>query len=113
MENQIISFNNGLASVKEDFTIDEAKLRNCRVFAKLMLNKGTKYSDKSFLTNEEGTFIRAELFIIGSLGQIIYDQRMFVNIDPNKSKLQTNGTMWFVELQHPSLDPDKAEVVEW
>ena len=110
---QLINFNNGVASVKEGFTIDESKLRQVTVYAKLMLNKGTKHSDKSFMKSQSGAFIKAELFIIGSKGQIILDNRLFVSIDPTKSKLLTNGSMWFVELEHPSLDVSKCESAEW
>jgi len=110
---QLIKFNNGVASVKRGFSIDESKIRECNVYAKLMLNKGTKYADKAFLKSQSGEFIKAELFIIGSRGQIIMDNRMFVSIDPTKSNLQTNGNMWFVELQHPSLDVSQCETAEW
>ena len=109
----LINFNNAIASVKEGFAIDESKLRNCTVYAKLLLNKGTKYSDKSFMKSKSGDFIKAELFIIGSNGQIIYDNRLFVSIDPSKSKLLTSNNIWFVELEHPSLDVSKAESAEW
>jgi len=110
---QLINFNNGVASIKEGFVIDESKLRNCNVYAKLMLNKGTKYADKSFMKSQSGNFIKAELFIIGSKGQIIYDNRLFVSIDPSKSKLLTGDNIWFVELEHPSLDVSQAESAEW
>ena len=109
----LINFNNGIASVKEGFNIDESKLRNCNVYAKLMLSKGTKYVDKNFMKSKSGEFIKAELFIVGSNGQIIFDNRVFVNIDPKKSKLLTSNNMWFVELEHPSLDISKAESAEW
>ena len=110
---QLISFNNAVASVKDGFTIDESKLRQVTVYAKLLLNKGTKHSDKSFMVSKSASFIKAELFIIGSKGQIILDNRLFVSIDPTKSKLLTNGSMWFVELEHPSLDVSKCESAEW
>lgn len=109
----LINFDNGIASVKEGFTIDESKLRECSVYAKLMCNKGTKYADKQFMKSSKGSHIKAELFIIGSNGQIIFDQRLFVNIDPEKSKLLTNGSMWFVELVHTKLDVSKCKAVKW
>ena len=110
---QLINFNNGVASVKEGFTIDESKLRQATVYAKLMLNKGTKHSDKSFMMSKSASFIKAELFIVGSKGQIIFDNRLFVSIDPTKSKLLTNGSMWFIELEHPLLDVSKCKSAEW
>ena len=110
---QLINFNNGVASVKEGFTIDESKLRQVTVYAKLLLNKGTKHSDKSFMMSKSASFIKAELFIVGSKGQIILDNRLFVSIDPTKFKLLTNGAMWFVELEHPSLNISKYESAEW
>jgi hypothetical protein len=110
---QLISFNNGVASVKEGFIIDESKLRATTVYAKLMLNKGTKHADKSFMKSASGAFIKAEAFVIGSKGQIVFDNKLFLSIDPTKSKLLTNGSMWFVELEHPSIDVSKCESVEW
>lgn len=108
---QKINFINGIASVKEGFSIDEAKLRQCDVYARLLPAKGSKIADKKFIMSEKGNHAQAELFIVGSKGQIIVDHRMFVSVSKEHSELKFNGQFYFVELKHPTLG--EATTEEW
>jgi hypothetical protein len=108
---QIINFENAIASVKEGQTVDESKLRQTKVYAKLMLAKGTRLVDKQFQYSESGAMIRATAFILGNMGQIINVDKLFVNIDPNKSTLYKNNSMYYVELIHPKFE--HGEIVDF
>ena len=115
MEKINYSFKNGVASLKPESNrpLDEGKLRETIVYAKLMLDKGGKYGEiksrTDFLTNEANTFIRAEMFILGSKSQIVYEKRVFVNVNI-ESKIMADpvNKIYYVELEHPSLDVSKS-----
>ena len=101
---QTINFENGIASVKTGMSVDEAKLRDTTVYAKLMLEKGTKLADKKFQYSESGTHIRATAFVINSRNIAVEVDKLFVNIDPTKSKLMKNEHSYYVELIHPQFN---------
>ena len=110
---ETINFENGLASIKEGQTVDIEKLRSTAVYAKLMLQKGTKLSDKKFQYSESGTHVRATAFVVGNRGQIVDVNKLFVNIDPKLSTLYKGANMYYVELIHPKLNHSEAVVEEW
>lgn len=111
-DNQLISFNNGIASVKEGQTVDEQALRNTQVYAKLMLSKGNKFNAKTksmdqFILSESKEYISAEMFILGSRGQMIVVDKVFLNINPTQSSIKPFNNSWVCELIHPSFDVDE------
>jgi len=106
---EVINFVNGIASVKEGQTVDVSKLRQTRVYAKLMLEKGTKLVDKKFQYSDSGEYIRATAFVVGKDNQIIDVDKLFVSIDPKESKLHRNDTMYYIELMHPQFDKGVEE----
>lgn len=115
----LYNFNNAVASLKDDAKpLDEAILRDTKVYAKLMISKGNKFEDvKSrdmFMLSSEGNYIRAELFILKSNGQMVIDHRVFVNVDIN-SKIMANkaGKFYYVELIHPTIDVSKDEAIDF
>ena len=121
INNPTYNFVNGVASLKDDCLnrpLDEASLRATRVFGKLMLTKGTKFDPTNhkmvqFLLSTSEKYIKAELFIIGSRGQIITDQRVFLNVAKENIAIQQGPNFWFVELIHPSVDVDACAIVEF
>lgn len=112
----IISFTNAVASIKEGVELDEARLRDTSVYAKLMLTSGTKFGTVTdrhqFLLSEAGNHIRAELFYINKRNQQIFDQRLFVNVNIDAKILRDDTTkMYYVELEHPTVNlADSTEV---
>ena len=116
-QTQIISFDNAVASLKENANpIDEAILRDTVVYAKLMLAKGVKADKKKvtikdFLLSDKGTYIKAELFILNRNNSVVYDKRLFVNVDPTKSVIRKLNGMFFVELIHPTVNLAEATEV--
>lgn len=106
---QTINFENGIASVKSGMYVDEARLRETTVYAKLMLAKGTKLADKKFQYSESGTHIRATAFLINSRNVAVEVDKLFVNIDPTKSKLFKNEHSYYVELIHPQFNVGTVE----
>lgn len=111
----IISFTNGLATLKDGFTIDEGALRKARVYGKLMLNKGMKFdavkSVSDFMASENGQYIRAELFIVNSTGNMVIDQRMWLNVSKDALIMRDDQSrMFWVELIHPIVDLSKSTV---
>jgi len=108
-----ISFNNAVASIKDGATIDEAGLRNTRVYGKLMLKAGMKFdkvkSIKDFIPSESGKFVRAELFYLNKQGNMVVDQRLWLNVAVDAKVLRDDNTkMFFVELEHPTVNLDEA-----
>jgi hypothetical protein len=114
----IISFTNAVASIKEGAVIDEARLRDTTVYAKLMLTSGTKFGTvvdrHQFLLSEAGNHIRAELFYLNKRNQQVFDQRLFVNVSID-AKILCDATtkMYYVELEHPTVDLANAVEVEF
>jgi len=109
----MINFVNGLATLKDSNTvIDEAVLRQTKVYGKLMMSKGIKFgevTDRSqFLLSDSGDFIRAELFIIGKNGTIVTDNRLFLNVAIDSDiGIDEVNKCYVVELIHPRFDPSK------
>lgn len=108
-----INFNNAIATLKDDATIDEAGLRSTQVYAKLMLKSGMKYdkvkSTKDFLLSDSKKFIRAELFYINKHGTMVVDQRLWLNVSIDAKIMKDESTkMFFVELIHPTVNLDEA-----
>lgn len=108
-----INFANAVATLKDGAIIDESALRNTVVYAKLMLNAGMKFatvkSTKDFILSAKGEHIRAELFIINNKGNMVIDQRLWVNVDKSaKIMRDDNSRMYFVELIHPVVNLDEA-----
>lgn len=115
----MINFINGLATLKNEATIiNEEVLRQTKVYAKLMLSKGTKFEDvkdrSQFLLSESGEFIRAELFVINKQGTAIYDNRFFVNVSKDAAILANSASrMYYVELLHPTVDLTQSVLVDF
>jgi hypothetical protein len=108
-----INFTNAVATLKDGAVIDEAKLRDNKVYAKLMMKAGSKFGEpksaKDFLLSEKGTHIRAELFIITKSGNMVIDNRLWVNVNIDAYILRDDATrMYFVELIHPTVDLSSA-----
>lgn len=108
-----INFANAVATLKDGAIIDESALRNTVVYAKLMLNAGMKFdkvkSTKDFILSAKGEHIRAELFIINNKGNMVIDQRLWVNVDKGAKIMRDDTTkMFFVELIHPTVDLSNA-----
>ena len=113
----IIPFNNAVASIKDGESVNIEALRETRVFAKLMLAKGTKFSAtkpklKDFLLSESGEFIRAECFILGSKGQRITVDKLFINVAVKDTAMKPIQGGWVVELIHPSFDTAEFDSTE-
>ena len=113
---ETINFENGLATLKEGCSVNVSALRQQTVYAKLMLSKGMKFNDvasrEDFLLSKEGQHIRAELFWISPNGVVITDERLFVNVNKD-AKIMKGASMYYVELLHPTFDPDEGEVVDF
>jgi len=113
---ETINFENGLATLKEGCQVNVSALRQQQVFAKLMLSKGMKFNDvasrEDFLLSAEKKHIRAELFWISPNGVIIVDERLFVNVNKD-AIIKKASNMYYVELIHPTFDPDEGEVVDF
>lgn len=108
-----INFTNALATLKDGASINEEKLRETKVYAKLMLKSGGKFdqvkSVKDFLLSDKGTHIRAELFIINSRGTMLIDNRLWVNVELDALIMRDDANhMFFVELIHPTVDLSSA-----
>jgi hypothetical protein len=108
-----INFANAVATLKDGATINEEGLRNSVVYAKLMLKAGMKFdkvkSTKDFILSAKGEHIRAELFIINGKGNMVIDQRLWVNVDKGaKIMKDEHSKMFFVELIHPTVDLSEA-----
>lgn len=104
-----INFANAVATLKDGATINESALRETTVYAKLMLQAGMKFdkvkSVQDFILSAKGEHIRAELFIINSKGNMVIDQRLWVNVDKSaKIMRDDHSRMFFVELIHPTVD---------
>ena len=118
-DNLNYNFDNAIMSLKDgENPLNEAELRKVRVFGKLMLNKGNKFDTEKrvlsqFIKSDSQNHIRAELFLLGSRGQIITDNRVFVNVQIEGIKIKQGRNFWFVELVHPSIDIDSCESVEF
>ena len=114
----LISFNNAVGSIKEGESVNEEALRNTRVFAKLMLSKGNKFDATikpklgDFLLSESNKFIRAECFIIGSRGQRITVDKLFINVNVENISMKPVQGGWIVELIHPSFDTAEFDSTE-
>ena len=98
---EIVSFNEGLASPKDaesyiSWGADE------QLFGKLMLAKDCKFGAisglSSFLTNDEQTYIRAELFVVRDGVRVVISD-WFLNISTT-TKIQINqaGKFYYVRL---------------
>ncbi len=108
-----ISFNNAVATLKDNAVIDEAGLRSTAVYGKLMLQAGMKFatvkSVKDFLLSDSKKFIRAELFYINKHGTMVVDQRLWLNVAIDAKIMKDASTkMYFVELIHPVINLDEA-----
>jgi hypothetical protein len=110
-----ISFTNAIANVKEGSTIDVDRMRDHRVFGKLMLAKGQRFGGKKvlkdFILSESGNFIAAELFFVNSKGTILPDNRVFLHVHTNTLIIPDElNRFYYVELIHPQLTgaTDKA-----
>ena len=118
MSNTIIPFNNAVASIKDGESVNIEALRETRVFAKLMLAKGNKFDSTkkpklaNFLTSESKEFIRAECFILGSKGQRITVDKLFINVAVKDIAMKPFQGGWIVELVHPSFDVTEFDTVE-
>ena len=115
---EIVSFNEGLASPKDaesyiSWGADE------ELFGKLMLAEGRKFDllvaklaklkgadrlvqlvrDEWFLTNDDKTYLRAEMFILRD-GIKVTCSDWFLNLDLNNCKVRVNkpGKMLYVKL---------------
>lgn len=98
---EIVSFNEGLASPKDaesyiSWGSDE------QLYAKLMMAEGMKFETvkgiSSFLTNDDATFIRAELFVVRNGIRVVISD-WFCNVNA-ASKLQINkaGKFYYAKL---------------
>ena len=108
-----INFTNAVASIKDGATINESALRETTVYGKLMLKAGMKFdkvkSTKDFLLSDSKKFIRAELFIINKRGNMVVDQRLWLNVSIEAKIMKDTSTkMYFVELIHPTVDLSEA-----
>lgn len=114
----IISFTNAVASIKEGAVIDEARLRDTTVYAKLMLTSGTKFGTvvdrHQFLLSVSGNHIRAELFYLNKRGQQIFDNRLYINVNIDAKIFKDDTTrMYYVELIHPIIDLTNSVEVDF
>ena len=98
---EIVSFNEGLASPKDAesyISWDSSE----QLYAKLMMVEGMKFDTvqgiKSFLTNDDATFIRAELFVVRD-GIRVPIRDWFCNVSTT-AKLQVNkaGKFFYAKL---------------
>jgi len=111
-------FDNGLASLRQGAKpLEESVLRETTVYAKLMLSKGTKFGTvtdrKQFFLSKEKKHIVAELFIIGSKNQIVYDKRVSVYVDINANlEVDDKNKMYYVQLVHPTRDDSQCKPLE-
>jgi len=108
-----IHFMNALANIKDDVSIDEGRLRETRVYGKLMLKAGMKFdkvkSVKDFLLSEKGEHIRAELFWINKNDCVVIDDRMWLNVAANAKIMRNDaGRLFYVELIHPTINLDAS-----
>ena len=98
---EIVSYNEGLASPKDadsyiSWGADE------QLFGKLMLAKDSKFGAisglSSFLTNDEQTYIRAELFVVRDGIRIVISD-WFLNVSVT-TKIQINqaGKFYYCKL---------------
>ena len=128
----IYNFENGLAVLKESAIhspLNESALRDTKVYAKLILNKGIKMTTKSTKAKDlfqftkdkvdpktgaitPSIYAKAELFILNRNNSMVIDQRVFVSIDLAKSAVFRNDQMFFVELVHPTIDLTTAKPVK-
>lgn len=111
----VISFNNGLATLKDGQTLDEDALRQTRVYGKLMLNKGMKFASvksvADFMSSENGSYIRAELFVVNRHGSMVTDSRVWLNVSKDATIMRDDQSrMYWVELIHPVVDLSKSTV---
>ena len=107
---EIVSFNEGLASPKDaesyiSWSSDE------QLYAKLMMAEGTKFEAikgiSSFLTNDDKTYIRAELFVVrDGIRTVISD--WFCNVSTT-AKIQINKTS---KLYYTKLTPQLCVLSE-
>jgi len=115
---QTINFNNGLATLIEgQQPINEEVLRNCNVYGKLMLSKGNKFKlyktkaslikSNTLMTSSSKKYVRAELLYQAPSGALIsQSQRVFLNVDLEKSQLKCVNNQWMVKLIHPTFDAE-------
>ena len=107
--NEHIGFENALATVKQGEKVDIISLRKTRVFAKLMLKKGTKLADRQIQVSSTGKMYKATCFIIGPKKQIIEVDKLFINV--NKDAIfRENSSMIYAELIHPKFE--EGNVIE-
>ena len=112
----MLQFTNAVATLKEGASINEANFRDTKVFARLLLPKGSKLEDiqsvDSFQLSESREYIRAELFWLNKKNVVITDNRLFVNVNKNSViKYNEANKFYYVELIHPSIALSKDEVV--
>lgn len=110
-----IDFANGVANIKEGETVDMEKLRSKRLFGKLMLTKGSSFSNEfdqnSFQLSDSGRSYRCQPFTIGSRNQIVESNKLFLYASIKGATIYEGGNMFFVELIHPTLDITKCKIV--
>jgi len=110
-----ISFVNAVANVKKGATIDTDRMRDHRVFGKLMLAKGQRFGGQKtlgdFILSESKNTIAAEMFFVNSRGTMLSDNRVFLHVHADALIIPDEvNHFYYVELIHPTLkgSEDKA-----
>lgn len=114
----LIPFDNAVATIKPNSSVDMDKLRSQRLFAKLYLKPGTKFDQvtslQDFMLSQAGNHIVAEPFILGKANQIISSDKLFLSVDITaKFHKDSRNRMYWVELIHPTIDLSASEEVNF